>query len=135
MIEPYNTLLTTQRLIDHINVSMLLDNEAIYEVNQYLLYRKKPSYDDLNRLICKAISTITCPFRFDIDDDNENAVDINSNLQELETNLVAFPRLHFMITSMAPIGVRDRGTRNCYHGIQSIVEEWFNSPKGYFTKF
>ena len=134
MVEPYNALLTTHCLIDHINVSILLDNEAIYEIIQKWLNMRRPSYGNLNRLICKAISTITFPLRFDIDHDNENAVDINRNLQELETNLVAFPRLHFMMTSMAPITVASK-CNGCRYDIVSMMDDCCRSCMSFFTKF
>jgi tubulin alpha len=34
VVEPYNALLTTHWLLDHTEVSLLLDNEAIYEICQ-----------------------------------------------------------------------------------------------------
>ncbi|GLJ30194.1 hypothetical protein SUGI_0597220 [Cryptomeria japonica] len=32
MVEPYNSVLSTHSLVEHIDVSMLLDNEAIYDI-------------------------------------------------------------------------------------------------------
>ena len=39
VVEPYNTL-TTHWLLDHTEVSVVLDNEAIYEICQKCLDRK-----------------------------------------------------------------------------------------------
>ena len=135
MVEPYNALLTIHCLINNTNISTVLDNEAIYEINQKWLNRRWPSYDNLNRIICKRISTITSPLRFDIDEDNAKAVNINSNLQELETNLVAFPRLHFMMTSMAPLATRGRGFGYCRYDVLAMIEDCSRAYTSCFTKF
>ena len=95
VVEPYNALLTTHWLLDHTEVSLLLDNEAIYEICQKKLEIEHPSYAHLNRLICKVISSMTASLRFE--------GELNADLNEFQTNLVPFPRLHFMTTSMAPM--------------------------------
>jgi len=124
VVEPYNSLLTTHWLLDHTEVSILLDNEAIYEICQKHLDTKRPSYDNLNRLIAKAISSMTASLRFE--------GELNVDLNEFQTNLVPFPRLHFMITSMAPVVTKTKmETQNCK--IQNITETCF-SAQNFFTK-
>eukprot|EP00494_Astrolonche_serrata_P002995 UN03001 len=49
IVEPYNGLLSTHWLLDHTDVSLILDNEALYEICQKKLDIKKPSYVNLNR--------------------------------------------------------------------------------------
>ena len=44
VVEPYNALLTTHWLLDHTEVSVLLDNEAIYDICQKQLSIPRPSY-------------------------------------------------------------------------------------------
>ena len=95
VVEPYNALLTTHWLLDHTEISVVLDNEAIYEICQKNLDIRRPSYDTLNRMIAKAVSSMTASLRFE--------GELNVDLNEFQTNLVPFPRLHFMITSMAPV--------------------------------
>merc|ERR1712087_344689 len=95
VVEPYNALLTTHWLLDHTEISVLLDNEAMYEICQKHLDIRRPSYDTLNRLIAKAASSMTASLRFE--------GELNVDLNEFQTNLVPFPRLHFMLTAMAPI--------------------------------
>merc|ERR1712045_355237 len=85
---------------------------------------KRPSYDTLNRLIAKAVSSMTASLRF--------AGELNVDLNEFQTNLVPFPRLHFMITSMAPVTTRKKAeTTNCE--IQPITEQCF-SAQNFFAK-
>jgi tubulin alpha len=100
VVEPYNALLSTHWLLDHTEVSLLLDNEAIYGICQKKLDIKRPSYSNLNRLICKVVSSMTASLRFE--------GEMNVDLNEFQTNLVPFPRLHFMLTSMCPIATKEK---------------------------
>jgi tubulin alpha len=124
VVEPYNSLLTTHWLLDHTEVSVLLDNEAIYEICQKHLDCKRPSYDNLNRLIGKAVSSMTASLRFE--------GELNVDLNEFQTNLVPFPRLHFMITSMAPV-VTAKKAETQRNDIQGITETCF-AAQNFFTK-
>jgi len=95
IVEPYNSMLSTHWLLDHTEVSVLLDNEAIYAICQKQLDVARPSYADLNRIIAKVVSSMTASLRFD--------GELNVDLGEFQTNLVPFPRLHFMTTALAPV--------------------------------
>merc|ERR1719495_1946922 len=50
---------------------------------------------DLNKIISKVVSSMTAALRFD--------GELNVDLGEFQTNLVPFPRLHFMTTGLAPV--------------------------------
>merc|ERR1712217_398094 len=109
IVEPYNGLLSTHWLLDHTDVSLVLDNEALYEICQKKLDIKKPSYSNLNRIIAKVVSSMTAALRFD--------GELNVDMNEFQTNLVPFPRLHFMTTSLAPIVNKtksDTASNNCW---------------------
>jgi len=95
IVEPYNAMLSTHWLLDHTEVSVVLDNEAIYYICQKQLDIDRPSYMDLNKVIAKVISSMTASLRFD--------GELNVDLGEFQTNLVPFPRLHFMTTALAPV--------------------------------
>jgi len=95
IVEPYNALLTTHHLLDFTEVSMVLDNEAAYDICQNRLRVGRPSYQNINQVISKAISSMTASLRFD--------GELNVDLNEFQTNLVPFPRLHFMTTGIAPL--------------------------------
>jgi len=95
IVEPYNGLLSTHWLLDHTDVSLVLDNEALYDICQKKLDIKKPSYENLNRVVAKVTSSMTAALRFD--------GELNVDMNEFQTNLVPFPRLHFMTTSLAPV--------------------------------
>lgn len=95
VVEPYNGMLSTYWLTDHTDVSLVLDNEALYSIAQKKLGIAKPSYSNLNRIIAKVVSSTTASLRFD--------GELNVDLGEFQMNLVPFPRLHWMTTSISPL--------------------------------
>merc|ERR1712038_1678548 len=110
IVEPYNAMLSTHWLLDHTEVSVVLDNEAIYAICQKQLDIDRPSYEDLNKIIAKVISSMTASLRFD--------GELNVDLGEFQTNLVPFPRLHFMTTALAPVINAEKAS----HEAQTIRE-------------
>jgi tubulin alpha len=125
VVEPYNALLTTHWLLDHTEVSVLLDNEAIYGICQKRLGIPRPSYDNLNKLITKVISSMTASLRFE--------GELNVDLNEFQTNLVPFPRLHFMTTGMAPILSKEKQETE-QADVQKITDDCFQ-PGSWLVKF
>jgi len=123
VVEPYNALLSTHWLLDHTNVSMLFDNEAMYEVCQKHLDIGKPSYATLNRLIAKAVSSMTASLRFE--------GDLNVDLSAM-AGMVPFPRLHFNIPAMAPITTPHKAQTQC-NGVRAITELCCQ-PENFFVK-
>merc|ERR1711997_707443 len=95
---------------DHTEVSIVLDNEACYRICQKQLDIDRPDYSDINSVICKVISSMTAALRFD--------GELNVDLGEFQTNLVPFPRLHFMTTSLAPVIAKTKKS----HEAQSVRE-------------
>ena len=95
IVEPYNTVLTTHTTLEHSDCAFMFDNEAIYDICQSKLDIKRPTYTNLNRLIAQTMSSITAPFWFD--------GTLNVDLNEFQTNLVPYPRLHFPLVTYAPV--------------------------------
>ncbi|ETO29488.1 tubulin alpha-1 chain [Reticulomyxa filosa] len=95
VMEAYNTMLATSGLIENTDISLVLDNEAIYKVCKTHLGIPSPKESNLNRLIAKVTSSFTSFLRF--------ANNSEVSLQDMHTYLVPFPRLHFIATGMAPI--------------------------------
>lgn len=60
-----------------------------------MLSQSEPSYGDLNRVVSSAMSGITTCLRF--------PGQLNADLRKLATNMVPFPRVHFLLSGMAPL--------------------------------
>ncbi|XP_035835959.1 tubulin alpha-5 chain isoform X2 [Helianthus annuus] len=110
VVEPYNSVLSTHSLLEHTDVVALLDNEAIYDICRRALDIDRPTYTNLNRLISQIISSLTTSLRFD------GAINIDIN--EFQTNLVPYPRIHFMLSSYAPV----ISSARAYHEQNSVGE-------------
>ncbi|OLL21973.1 Tubulin alpha chain, partial [Neolecta irregularis DAH-3] len=95
VVEPYNAILTTHTTLEHSDCTFMVDNEAIYDICKASLRVGRPSYDNLNRLIAQAVSSITASLRFD--------GSLNVDLTEFQTNLVPYPRVHFPLVAYAPL--------------------------------
>jgi len=118
IVEPYNAMLSTHWLLDHTEVSLVLDNEAIYAICQKQLGLDRPSYSDLNIVIAKVVSSMTAALRFD--------GELNVDLGEFQTNLVPFPRLHFMTTSLAPVISKKKASHEA-QTVREISDHCFQS--------
>lgn len=57
VVEPYNSVLSTHSLLEHTDVAVLLDNEAIYDICRRSLDIERPTYTNLNRLVSQVINS------------------------------------------------------------------------------
>lgn len=95
VVEPYNSVLTTHGSMEHSDCAFMVDNEAVFDICSKMLGVERPSYVNLNRLIAQMVSSLTISLRFE--------GSLNVDLNEFQTNLVPYPRIHFPMTSYAPI--------------------------------
>ncbi|ETO27058.1 hypothetical protein RFI_10071, partial [Reticulomyxa filosa] len=116
VVEPYNALLVTHWLLDHTEVALILDNEGTYNLCQRKLHITKPDVTNVNRLFAKVISSMTASLRF--------SGELNVDLNEYQTGLVPFPRLHFMTTGISPI-VSKMDVNTAPYDVQTITDECF----------
>ncbi|XP_006772694.1 PREDICTED: tubulin alpha chain-like 3 [Myotis davidii] len=110
VVEPYNSILTTHFTLEHSDCTFIVDNEALYDICHHKLGVERPSYTIINRLIGQAVSSITASLRFE--------GPLNVDLNEFQTNLVPYPRIHFPMTAFAPIISAD----NAYHKDFSVAD-------------
>merc|ERR1711937_111822 len=110
VVEPYNCILSTHSLLEHTDVAVMLDNEAIYDICRRSLDIERPTYTNLNRLIAQSVSSLTASLRFD--------GALNVDVTEFQTNLIPYPRIHFCMTSYAPVISAEKA----YHEQLSVAE-------------
>jgi len=118
VVEPYNSILTTHTTLEHSHCAFMVDNEAVYDICRRNLDIERPSYANLNRLIAQIVSSITASLRF------EGA--LNVDLNEFQTNLVPYPRIHFPLATYAPI---ISGAENCSLYLIFIFDLFLSSGK------
>lgn len=99
VLEPYNSTLSLQLLIENSDQTHCIDNEALYDICFRTLKLPSPNYYDLNHLISLTMSGITTSFRF--------PGQLNMDLRKLSVNMVPFPRLHFFVPGFAPLVARN----------------------------
>ncbi|KAJ5379641.1 hypothetical protein N7509_012760 [Penicillium cosmopolitanum] len=95
VVEPYNAVLSAHDTIENSDCTFLVDNEAVYDICKRNLDIPRPGYDHLNRLVAQVVSSVTSSLRF-------NGA-LNVDLNEFQTNLVPFPRIHYPLISYAPV--------------------------------
>ena len=103
-------MLSTHSLLEHTDVSFMVDNEALYDICRRNLDIERPTYTNLNRLVAQIISSLTASLRFD--------GALNVDVTEFQTNLVPYPRIHFVISSYAPVISAEKA----YHEQLSVAE-------------
>ncbi|KYR02696.1 Tubulin alpha-1B chain [Tieghemostelium lacteum] len=100
VVEPYNSVLSTHSLLEHTDASFMMDNESKYDIIRRQLGVDRPSYQNLNRLIAQVISTLSASLRF--------PGQLNVDVNEFRTNLIPFPRTHFVLSSIAPLVSKEK---------------------------
>merc|ERR1712100_831505 len=89
---------------------MGLDNEALYDICRRNLDIGRPTYTNLNRLLAQVMSSLTASLRFD--------GALNVDITEFQTNLVPYPRIHFMLALYVLIISAEKA----YHEQLSVAE-------------
>ena len=92
---PYNSLFATHYSIEHSDSTVVLDNFAVADICRSHLRIEKPTHSNLNSIIAHLISNVTAAIRFD--------GCLNSTLEEFQTNLNPYPRIHLLLSSYFPI--------------------------------
>jgi len=88
VVEPYNTVFSLNALINSSHMTTIIENNSLYRICQNQLKVNTPSFADINYLISQSMSSSTATMRFP----GSN----NSDIRKICTNLIPFPRIHFI---------------------------------------
>lgn len=116
VVEPYNAVLSTHSTIENSDCTFLVDNDAVYDICRRNLDIPRPDYAHLNRLIAQVVSSITSSLRFD--------GALNVDLNEFQTNLVPYPRIHYPLVSYAPVISANKSSHES-HKVQDLTFQCF----------
>jgi len=116
VVEPYNSVLTTHSAMDHADVTFLVDNDAVFSICKNKLDIEHSSYTELNQLIAQTVSSVTASLRF--------KGQLNVDLNEFQTNLVPYPRIHFPLITYAPV-ISASKTGHERHSAQELTAACF----------
>ncbi|CAL8088063.1 unnamed protein product [Calicophoron daubneyi] len=117
VVEPYNATLAGHQLIELTDEAFVIDNEALYDICFRTLKLVNPTYGDLNHLVSATMSGITTCLRF--------PGQLNADLRKLGTNLIPFPRLHFLVPGFAPLTSRFSQAYRSY-SVHDLTQQMFD---------
>lgn len=109
-----NTVLSSNALIGNLDVCLTFDNEAISNIYANRLDVVNPSFNQLNRLISQTVSSATSSIRHD--------GNLNIDLQELTTNLVVYPQIHFVVSAVGPLYSINRPLYSCISSTEMTLD-------------
>ncbi|XP_011496093.1 PREDICTED: tubulin epsilon chain-like [Ceratosolen solmsi marchali] len=106
---PYNVLLATRELIEHATCVFPSENRALQDMcNMYRNGKRENAdqakynasclpFQDMNSIIVNMLMHLTSGSRF--------SGSLNTDMNELATNLVAYPNLHYIFSSISPVAL------------------------------
>lgn len=109
-VQDYNAVLGLSKFKDGCeNIAICYDNEALYSICQNQLEIESPRFRNINQILSQVISNVTAGLRFE--------GGLNCNLKEIESNLIPYPSLNFLLSSYAPF----RNSEKAYSEYISIA--------------
>ena len=126
VVEPYNAVLSFHQLVEVTDMTIIIDNEALYDICFKTLKLGSPTLGDLNHIISLAMSGITTCLRF--------PGQLNADLRKLATNMVPFPRLHFFMPGFAPLAARGNQKYRAI-SVPELTQQMFDSKVRWRKKY
>lgn len=121
---PYNSTLATNELVEHADCVLPIDNFALQSFvkletvakqksnsnnsSQTTDTSKQKGFDEMNEVAARMLCHLTSSSRFH--------GDMNVDMNEICTNLVPYPRLHFLMTAMNPYRPLSSSTNSMHFG-------------------
>ncbi|CAH7685209.1 Tubulin/FtsZ, GTPase domain-containing protein [Phakopsora pachyrhizi] len=94
VVQPYNSLLTIKRLVNHSDSVVVLDNDALARIVSDKLHVSSPTWQQTNRLVSTVMSAATTTLRY--------PGYMNNDLVGMIASLIPTPRCHFLMTAYTP---------------------------------
>ncbi len=95
VVEPYNAVLGLNQLLEYADTCTLYTNAAMEDACRRVLNHPAPGFNDLNALVSRVINIVSSGSRFPGAD--------TAGLRKIAVSSVPYPRLHFLLPSLAPI--------------------------------
>ncbi|KAK8813766.1 tubulin gamma chain [Blastocystis sp. ATCC 50177/Nand II] len=99
VVQAYNSIPTTRRLIQYADSVVVLDNEALNAIATDRLHLSNPTISQVNSIVSTVMAASTATMRY--------PGYMNNNLIGLLASLIPQPRLHFIMTSYTPFTIDD----------------------------
>ena len=98
-------MLASTKLIEYADCVLPIDNESLARLVASMSSNKdkeieekasrQKAYGDMNSIVAHLLSNLTCSMRF--------PGSLNVDMNEITMNLVPYPRMHFLLSSISPI--------------------------------
>ena len=107
---PYNAVLSTRWLTEASDAVVPVENKALLDAcsRQKCKAERESGFDAMNDVVAQLLSHLTAGARY--------PGSLNLDINEIATNLVPFPRLHYLTASFSPLLTRAWGTPNTNTG-------------------
>mmetsp|Transcript_36247 Transcript_36247/g.103589 ORF Transcript_36247/g.103589 Transcript_36247/m.103589 type:complete len:473 (+) Transcript_36247:66-1484(+) len=116
IVEPYNCIFTTFYTRDVVNLTPMMDNQAVYRMCKKNLHLEYPDFVHINRLLAQCISACTTSLRYDSI--------LNATMLEICTNLVPHHEYRYPVLALAPVRHPQKGHHESL-STQQIVTDLF----------
>ncbi|KAJ9108656.1 gamma-tubulin [Naganishia adeliensis] len=94
VVQPYNNLLATKRLVEHADSVIMVDNLALHKLVEDNMELSEASFRQTNQLVSTVMAASTTTLRY--------PGYMNNDLVGLVSSLIPTPRCHFLMTAYTP---------------------------------
>eukprot|EP00917_Polyrhabdina_sp_WS-2016_P032052 GHVP01068414.1.p1 GENE.GHVP01068414.1~~GHVP01068414.1.p1 ORF type:complete len:446 (+),score=88.06 GHVP01068414.1:155-1492(+) len=94
VVQPYNSVLTTKRLIEEADSVLVLENGALNRIVSDKLHIQNPSFQHMNQLVSTTMAASTATLRF--------PSYTSHDLSEIISSIVPTPNTHFITAGYTP---------------------------------
>jgi tubulin gamma len=104
VVQPYNSILTTKRLIEYVDAVVVLDNTALNRIATDRLQIHNPTVDHINSIVATIMAASTTTLRY--------PGSMNNSLVGLLASLIPTPTCHFLMTGYTPLQINPSSNMN-----------------------